>query len=122
MTSLIACLSTGKGTWSHVVQLINRQQWDKVILITNEFGKEKFQPTGNVELIVTDLRKPVKELAIELKEKLKGKINDCEVALNLSSGTGDEHMAILSAVLGQGCGIRFVTVTDKGVDELDMFS
>jgi hypothetical protein len=118
MTSLIACLSTGKGTWSEVYRLIENQSWDKVILITNEFGKEKFQPTGSVELIVVDLRKPVKELAKELKEKLKGKINDCEVALNLASGSGKEHMAILSAVLGQGCGVRFVSLSQDDVVEI----
>ena len=42
MPTLIACLSTGKGTWGHVNHLIDNNNYDKVILITNDFGKENF--------------------------------------------------------------------------------
>ena len=40
MPELIACLSTGKGTWGHVSRLIDDGKFDKVYLITNEFGQE----------------------------------------------------------------------------------
>ena len=42
MTELIACLSTGKGTWGHVARLMQDQEWDKIYLITNDYGKENF--------------------------------------------------------------------------------
>ena len=62
MTVLIACLSSGKGTWSHIIRLMESQDWEKIILITNEFGKENFKTQKDAELIVFDMKKPVKEL------------------------------------------------------------
>ena len=38
MTDLIACLSTGKGTWEHVARVINCMEWNNIFLITNEFN------------------------------------------------------------------------------------
>jgi len=49
---------------------------------------------------------------------LKGKIRGIEAAVNLISGTGKEHMAIMSALLKLGLAIRFVTLTDSGVREI----
>jgi len=40
------------------------------------------------------------------------------VALNLVSGNGKEHMAILSALLKLGIGVRLMAVTKDGVREL----
>ena len=117
MTSLIACLSTGKGTWGHVSRLIKEREWDKVLLITNEFGKEKFSD-DKAELIVVDSNQPLVQLTETIRQQLNGKIADCEVALNLASGTGKEHMAILSAVLKLGLGIRLVALTREGMQEL----
>ena len=52
------------------------------------------------------------------KKSLDGKIYDLDVALNMVSGTGKEHMAILSALLKLGLGIRLMAVTKNGVVEL----
>lgn len=108
MTTLIAALSTGKGTWGHVSALIGQAEWDKIFIITNEFGREKYSNDKEFEPIVVDGRKPADELANELKNQLEGKIEDTEVAVNFVSGTGNEHMAIVSALLKLGLGIRLV--------------
>jgi len=128
MTSLIACLSSGKGTWSHVSQLIEKQEWDKIFLITNDFGVKNFQPkikkqedsdsSQKLEYVLIDSKKYLSEITNDIKKQLKGKINDTEVALNLISGTGKEHMAVLSAVLKLGLGIRLVSLTPDGVKEV----
>ncbi len=118
MPTLIACLSTGKGTWGHVSRLIAESSWDKVFLITNEFGKENFSASNNTELILINQKQGIKELAAEIESKLKSKIKDPEVALNLVSGTGKEHTAILSAVLKLGLGIRLVALTQQGMEEI----
>ncbi|MDP6641997.1 MAG: hypothetical protein QGF74_01280 [Candidatus Nanoarchaeia archaeon] len=117
MTNLIACLSTGKGTWGHVSRLIQDGEWENIYLITNDFGKENFSNEKKAELIVINPIKPVKELITELETKLKGK-TDGEIALNLVSGSGKEHMAILSALLKLGVGVRLVGLTKDGVEEL----
>ncbi|MBD3310302.1 hypothetical protein GF351_03730 [Candidatus Woesearchaeota archaeon] len=118
MTDLIACLSTGKGTWGHVSRLISGQGWSKVFLITNSFGKERFTPAPNVELVVIDPEKPLPELAENVRLALQGKVSGMEIALNLVSGSGKEHMAVLSAVLKLGMGVRLVSLTEKGISEI----
>lgn len=118
MTELIACLSTGKGTWGHVNRLMQDQEWDKIILITNEFGKENFTPEKPAEFIIIDANKGLKEIRDELEKKLKEKIKGTEVAINMISGTGKEHMALLSAVLKLGVGLRLVALTKEGIEEV----
>jgi hypothetical protein len=111
MTELIALLSTGKGTWSEVVKIIGAKQWNSVFLVTNDFGKKFKMERG--EIVVCDFNKSVVALQKEIHQKLNGKIKGLEVALNIISGTGKEHMALLSALMKLGVGFRLVTVIDK---------
>jgi len=114
---LIACLSTGKGTWGHVSRLIQDGSWDDIILITNDFGKEKFTLEKG-EMIVIDNRAEITDMRDDIKKKLEGKLNDTEVAVNIVSGDGKEHTALISALLQSGVGIKLVAVTKDGVKEL----
>ena len=118
MSTLIASLSTGKGTWGHVSRLIKENKWDNILLITNEFGKENFTKSDNTELILIDANKGIEELSKDIYEKLKDKIKDPEVALNLVSGSGKEHMAIISSILKLGIGLRLIALTNEGMKEI----
>ena len=118
MTDLVACLSTGEKSWGHVARLIKEQDWKKVFLITNDLGKSNFNAEKELDFIVIDSKKPVLELIEDIRNGLKGKITDLEIALNLVSGSGKEHMAILSALLKLGVGIRLIAVTKDGIIEL----
>lgn len=118
MTSLVAVLTTGKGTWGHVSALIKAEKWDNVFLITNKFGKETYKKEKNEILIEVDTNLPTPELSEQIKKALEGKIHDIEVAVNFISGEGKEHMALLSALLKLGLGTRFVVATKEGVKEL----
>ena len=119
MTDLVACLSTGKGTWGNVNRVISEGEWEKIFLFTNDFGKENFKNEDKkVELIIIDPRKPLIELIEEIKKSLEGKVNGTEVALNLISGSGKEHMAILSAIMKAGLGFRQVALTTEGIKEI----
>ncbi len=115
MTDLIACLSTGKGTWGHVQRVIEGMEWGKVYLITNEFFKDKFDSSKKIEMILVDNKKTISEMAADIRKALDGRINDLEVGLNIVSGDGREHMAIISALLQLGLGIRLVILTREGV-------
>lgn len=117
MTELVALLSTGKGTWSEVARLIKSQEWEKVFLITNEFGS-RFQGGENVELLLVDFNKDILMLRDEIRSKLNGKIKGLEVAVNFASGEGKEHMVLLSVLMKLGVGFRIVTVTEKGCEEV----
>ena len=118
MTELVACVSSGEKSWGHVARLIKEQDWKKVFIITDNSGKNKFKAEKNVEFVVVDFQKPVFELIEGIKKGLNGKITDLEVALNIVSGNGKEHMAILSALLKLGVGVRLMAVTKDGVREL----
>ena len=115
---LVACLSTGKGTWGHVNRLIQDQEWEKIFLITNEYGKENFNANEKTELISVNMNQGLKELRDEIKEKLKDKIKGQEIAINFVSGTGKEHMALISALLQLGIGIRLTALTKEGIEEI----
>lgn len=121
MPTLIACLSTGKGTWAEVTKLIQSQPWSKVFLITNDFGRQNFTPkNGNCHLIEINPFQETAELVDTIKKQLQGKITDFEVALNLASGSGREHMAILEAVMELGLNFRLVTAEKNQVEVLGL--
>lgn len=114
---LVALLSTGKGTWSQISGLINHGDWEKVIILGDEFAK-KFSSEKKFEFIKVDLNKKIKDLKEEFLKKLKGKLNGTEVALSLASGDGKEHMALISALINLPVGIRFAALTREGVIDL----
>lgn len=118
MTELIACLSTGKGTWGHVSRLIQDSKLDKIFLITNDYGKENFSKDNKTELISINLNQGIKELRDEIYNNLKGKIKGSEVAVNIISGMGREHMALIAALLKLGVGFRLIALTKDGVEEI----
>jgi len=113
---LIALLSSGKGTWAQVSGLISRGEWDKIILIGESFAK-KFYTTKKAEFLSVNLNQPLKELKKELSEKLKPKIDGLEVALTIASGSGKEHMALISALISLPVGIKFIALTKEGILE-----
>jgi hypothetical protein len=114
---LIALLSSGKGTWAQISGLITYGEWDKVIVLGDDFAKD-FKHEKPFEFIKIDLNKKIKELRDEFKEKLKGKINGTEAALSIASGDGKEHMALISALINLPVGIRFAALTKEGVIDL----
>ena len=118
MTDLVVLLSTGKGTWTEVAKLINNGEWDNIFLVTNEFGQKTFNKKENMKFIVVNPNLSIELFIEKIKTKLKDKIQGTEVALNLSSGTGKEHMALLSALLKLGLGIRLVSFINNGIKEI----
>ena len=109
--TLVAVLSTGKGTWGHVGRLIADEEWEKIILISNEFGKEKFTGDKPNEWVVVNPGAPMDIIIEEInKEKFPKK-----VALNLASGTGKEHTALLAALREQKVDFELVTLTKDGI-------
>ena len=117
MADLIAVLSTGKGTWGHVNGLINGEEWNKIYLLTNDFGKDTFKANEKTELIVLNFNDKVEDLAKDMEAKLKDKVSG-EVGVNFISGAGKEHMALVSALMKLGVGFRLMASTMDGVKEL----
>lgn len=117
MTILLGLLSTGKGTWSYIGQLISKEDWEKVILLTNDFGFEKFSHEKKPELIKLNFNQPISILRDDIVKELKNKLSG-EVAINFISGEGNEHMAFLSALIRLGVGFRIVTLQENQLIEV----
>ena len=113
---LVALISSGKGTWAQVAGVINRGDWDNIILIGDDFAKQ-FTSEKDFEFIEIKSSR-IMELKDEILKKLQGKIKGTEVALTIASGTGREHMALISALLSLPVGIRFTALTLDGLVSL----
>ena len=110
---LIALLSTGKGTWGQVAGVINKGEWDNIILLGNDFAS-RFTSEKDFEFIEIK-GGTLLDIKDEVMKKLKGKVKGTEVALSIASGDGKEHMGIISAILSLPAGIRFTALTKEGL-------
>jgi hypothetical protein len=111
---LIALLSEGKGTWGQVAGLIKRGEWEKIILVGDNYAKD-FVSEKKTDFISIDLNLPLSELKEEFAKKFKDRISGMEVALSIASGTGKEHMALISALLNLPVGVKFTALTKDGI-------
>ena len=121
MTELIACLGAGKGTWNEVAQLIASESWTQIFLVTNDFGRENFVqkfPTVKAEFVTINEFDQPQQLIERIKKALDGKISDIEVAVNIASGSGNVHMALITGLQHLGLGIRFVVPSEAGAKEI----
>lgn len=117
MTDLVVMLTSGKGTWAEVSKLIKQEEWEHVYFICTDFGKEKFTCEKPHTFIVINSFAEIEEIKKKIMEALKDKLK-LEVGLNFVSGTGKEHMALISALMSLGVGIRLVSPGEKEVKEL----
>jgi hypothetical protein len=116
MSHLIICL--GKDNNAHVRKIIKK--FDNIYIISNdveEFNPDNIDPKQKISLLMMPklpLKDLVEALSYELKTQLsKDKITDLDIAVNISSGSGDIHSAIIAAVMKLGYGIRLVDIDDK---------
>jgi len=118
MTSLIAILSSGQGTLTSVLKLIKFGEWTQVFLVCDDENYKNFNfNLPNIVKLKIDEKNPQKSID-DLSSVFKSEILDLEVAINFVSGTGLEHMAIISAVMKAGLGMRMVYVKDDKICEM----
>ncbi len=128
MAHLVACLGSGKGTWTELSKIINSKLFNKVYLITNDFGIQTYTKPDivgiSIELIRLDLDKPVEDMVSDLYVALKqnfskDKLQELDIAVNITSGTGKEHAVVISTLMKLGYGIRLIEL-DKDGNILEM--
>lgn len=106
----IAFLGAGKGSWGHIARIMSEQEFEKILLISNDWGKEHFTPKKEAEWILVDNR-----LGFEtLKDMIKEKLPDGEYAVSLASGTGKDHTALLAALKEKKIKFELVILTSNG--------
>lgn len=118
MTDLVTCVGAGKGTWATLYKLIEAESWDKIIFITNTFGKEKFKCPKNGEMIVVDENELSVKNVIYLVNSLQGKISYDTIAVNITSGNGKQHMEILGSMMKLGANFRLVSLDGNSIVEI----
>lgn len=111
--SFIAVLGVGKGTWGHVARLISEIEFGKILLISNEWGKQNFAPGEGKEVdwVLINNRSGFDVIKDEIKKSLP----DGEIAVSLVSGSGKEHMAVIAALNEAGKKFQLVTLTGNGI-------
>jgi hypothetical protein len=114
---LVCLLSSGEGTWAQVSGLMKYGDWEKIVLVGDDFAK-KFTHEKPFEFVKIDLNQKIKPLSEDLSAKLKGKFSGFEVAVFIASGSGKEHMALISSLINLPVGIKFVALTKEGIIEL----
>lgn len=112
---LVAFLGADKETWGQITALVNRYEWEKIVIVKNK-NSEDIAFSKQCEMINVNSEKPMLELKKEIMDKLRGKLGELEVALSIASGNGKEHMALISALLSIPVGIRLVVFTKEGVE------
>ena len=118
MADLVACLGNDNASVNHVLKVIQSMEWENIFIISNNANKDNLKVKDKVTNVIIDETKYLEEIVDEIVKKLKGKIKKNDVALNLISGSGKEHMAVISALLKLGLGIRLIALTPKGVKEV----
>ncbi len=112
---LVAFLGNDAEAWGQVTGLINRGDWEKIILVKSNSSQE-YISQKKVEIVNVDSSRPLIDLKKEIMEKLKGKLSGFDASLSIASGSGKEHMALISALLSLPVGIRFVVFTKNGIE------
>ena len=113
----ITFIGEDKENWGQITGLINKGKWEKIILVKNK-NITSFPIYPNAEIITIDSSKKLLNLKKDLMDKLKGKFSEFEANVSIASGTGKEHMALISALISLPVGIRLVAFTKEGVKSI----
>jgi len=117
VTDLIACLSTGKGTWIEVSKIMKAADWTNIYLIAPKFSMENFKHEKKFEFVEINPDAEIEDIKKTIVEKLKNRL-DIDTAISIVSGSGKEHMAVISAALTLGAGIRLVSIRNNNLAEI----
>ncbi|MEK6908561.1 MAG: hypothetical protein AABX23_00735 [Nanoarchaeota archaeon] len=115
---LVAFLGDDKETWGQVTGLINRGEWEKIILVKSKTSDE-YISSKDADIITVDTSKPLVDLKDDMIKKLRPKFSGFDVHVSIASGTGKEHMALISALLSVPVGVRLVVFTKNGVETIN---
>jgi hypothetical protein len=122
MTNLITILGAGKGTWTNVLKLAKKEEFENVFILTSSWASQKLDVKDDkIKTIIVDFEKPILKLRDEIYVSLKGKVKGFEVAVNIESGTGKEHTALLTALTKLGFALRFVSIQEEKIFDLSSY-
>ncbi len=114
----VACVGTDEHNWGQITALLNRLEYETAVLVVDAMASG-YPTNDKCTIVKVDMGQPLLLLQKEIQDKLKKTIGgEFEVALSLASGTGKEHMAVLSALLNLPVGVKLVVYTKEGIQFL----
>ena len=114
----VAFLGNDKENWGQIRALMTKLDYERAILIKNK-ESDRFSTNSKTLVINVDSAKSLSDLKNDILKQLKPKLSgEFDIALSIASGTGKEHMAVISALLAIPVGIRLVAYTKEGVEFL----
>jgi len=119
MTDLVACLGTGKGTWTGVLKLINKLEFENIFLVVNQWTMENLKiKKDNLQFVLINSDDNTSKIRDSIIKQMEGKVKGFEVAVNIDSGTGKEHTALITALIKLGLALRFVVAEGESIEEV----
>jgi len=113
MTELIVCLGD-ESSDAYVKKLIDLEDWENIILVSDD-KKKTFKSAKKVSLVYVDSSKKLKEIVNELVQAFAKETKGIEVAVNIVAAKGKIGMAVVSALVSSGKGIRLVAWSQEGL-------
>jgi hypothetical protein len=115
----VSFIGEDSENWGQIKAIINRIDSAKIILLKNK-NAPAFPTSPKTVIINVDSDMPLLELKQDIIDKLKNEISkEFEVGVSLASGSGKEHMALISALLSVPVGIRLVVYTKEGLQYIN---
>jgi len=122
MAHLIA--SFGKDSTDRLYSVMKSGLFDRIYLVSGasdgaHYVKPHVKDDVKIVMLKLDYSKSSEDLVPELYLLLKrhfmeDKVQDLDMAVNISSGTGKEHSVIISTLMKLGYGIRLVDLDKEG--------
>ena len=112
MKTIRVTLGVGKGTWG-IVKRICSEEWDSIIIFGNQWAKDTFKSDASFKWVVLDDQEDSCQLVDAIESVFESDLG--EIYINLSSGSGREHIALLSALVKNGKTFKTVCVCDDGI-------
>jgi len=112
-------VGAGKGTWTNVFRLAAMPEFESAFLITNEWTKNTLKSENpKIKIIVINDMQTTAQIRDSIVAQMKGTVKAFEVAVNMDSGTGKEHTAMITALMRLGLAFRFVVFENEKMEEV----
>lgn len=111
----LGILGTGKGSWNHVDHLITAADWKELYIVGNEFASTKFYTASNRKIKWIEINDYIGFFS--LKETIAAQLPPADegpLAVNLQSGSGKIHMALICALREENRHYKLVTIVSGG--------
>ncbi len=120
MTTFVALLGAGKGTWVEVHNILKSGSFEKAILFIDDWAAKNYRNEYGAITVPLPEDATQQQLIDIMGQHLRAGIDhdDLDVAINIASGTGKQHAALITSLLTLGFGIRLVSYENDAVKVL----